>query len=73
MSKAKYGWKRFSADFVGTNWGKPTRDTDAVDWATRRDQPSLMVIQRKKKSNFHKLIQREKTLKFLIISDLYFF
>ena len=52
---------------------KPTRDTDAVDWATRRDQPSLMVIQRKKKSNFHKLIQREKTLKFLIISDLYFF
>jgi len=73
VSKAKYSWKRFSADFMGTNWGKPTRDTDAVERATHRDQPSLMVIHRKKKYNFPKLIQREKTLKFLTMSDLYFF
>lgn len=61
MSKAKYGWNRFSADFTGNNWGKPTRDTDAAELATDRDRPSLMAISRKKKSNFNKSIQREET------------
>lgn len=54
MSKAKYGWKTFRADFTTNNWKKPTIETDAAGLATPGDLPSLTVKSREKKSNFKK-------------------
>lgn len=72
VSKAKYGWKRFSADFTSNNWKKPTIETDAAGLATHGDLPSLTAKSRKKKSDLKNQPEGEN-LEYLTISNLYFF
>ena len=69
VSKAKYGWKRFSADFTSNNWKKPTIETDAAGLATHRDLPSLAG-----KRNLTLKTQLEgENLEYLTIANLYLF